>query len=141
MVRLHQLAVLTRTLACYLYASPCLASQGYCSLRVRVLAPNGQRPEAPVSVREKSGRKEEKMQGISEDVLFCDLGILPVTVVVGQEGCFQVVVKDVPLSWSQPYMLRVTYDAETCTEEKLPQPKPLCRALFEGHGSRWEVDQ
>ena len=84
----------------------------------------------PVSVIEKNGRREEKSQDTSGDVQFCDLGILPVTVVVGQKGCNQIVVKDVPLSWRQPYTLHVTWDWEPCQKDAVPPPKPLCQVLF-----------
>lgn len=139
MERLHSITVLTATFACLLFAAPLLAAQEYCSLSVRVLAPNGRRPEAPVSVTEKNGRTEDKMQDTLQDLQFCDLGILPVTVVVGQKGCEQVVVKDVIISWNKPYTLQVTYDAEKCTEERLPPPKPLCQALFRvvGPDGKW----
>jgi len=135
MERLHQLTLLTGALACLLFAVPSSGAQDYCSLRVRVLAPNGQRPEAPVSVIETNGRTEEKAQDTSKDVQFCDLGILPVTVVVGQKGCDQVVVKDVPLSWQEPYTLLVTYDVQKCTQDHLPPPKPVCQVLLRIAGS------
>jgi hypothetical protein len=57
----------------------------YCSLSVRVLSPDGRRPEVPVSVEESSGRVvDEEQEG--DDVKFCDLGIRSVTVTVGVLG-------------------------------------------------------
>jgi len=119
-------------------ASP-LAAQDYCSLKVRVLTPKGERPEALVAVQERNGRNLEKEQGLSDDVQFCDLGLLPVTVVVGLKGCNQIVVNDVPLSWREPYLLTVTWDFEPCLEEKPPAPVPVCEVLFRvsGPDGRW----
>lgn len=104
-------------------------AQDRCSLIVRVLTPDGLRPGASVSVKEQNGRTEELEQG-NEDVNFCDLGILPVTVTVGSSSvCNQVVVRDVPLAWNRTYLLRVTYDPEAC-RERVPPPEPTCEILF-----------
>jgi hypothetical protein len=102
-----------------------------CSLRVRVLSPDGQRPEAPVEVIEASGRAEDKEQGNS-DVEFCDLGILPVTVKVGSSGlCNGVTVRDVPVSWDQTYLLTVTYDPSACAIwHRPPPPVAACEFLL-----------
>jgi hypothetical protein len=139
MERLYQLVLLFGAVVCFLGAAPPSAAKDYCSLRVRVLAPNGQRPEVRVTVREISGRKLEKRQGFSEDLEFCDLGIEPVTVVVGLKGCNQIVINDVPLSWQEPYTLKVTYDYEPCMQEKPPPPKPVCEVLFRvaGADEKW----
>jgi hypothetical protein len=83
---------------------------------VRVLLPDGRRPEAPVTVIEHGGRTEEKDQE-DRDVEFCDLGILPVTVKVGSDGmCNQTTVENVPISYDNTYTLVVTYDALACTD-------------------------
>ncbi len=85
----------------------------------------------PLVVKEKNGRTTQKEQDVnSADVLFCDLGILPVTVVVGARGCNQITVDDVPLSWQKTYTLIVTYDFEACLEEKPPLPIPMCEILL-----------
>jgi len=108
-------------------------AQDRCSLIVRVLTPDGRRPEAPVSVKEEGGRVEELEQE-DEDVRFCALGILPVTVTVGSGGmCNQVVVRDVPVAWNRTYLLRVTYDPLAC-RERIPPPEPTCEILFRVRG-------
>jgi hypothetical protein len=107
-----------------------IVAADYCSLAVRVLSPDNRRPvEVPVSVREKGGRVVEK-ETTTEDVKFCDLGISPVTVTVGNDTCNQVVVHDVPLDWNEQYLLNVTYDPEPCMPEQPPAPVPVCRVLF-----------
>jgi hypothetical protein len=104
-------------------------AQEHCSLIVRVLSPDGRRPKAPVSVKQQDGRVEELEQG-NEDLRFCGLGILWVTVTVGSGGmCNQVVVRDVPVAWNRTYLLRVTYDPEACPE-RVPPPEPTCEVLF-----------
>jgi hypothetical protein len=98
-------------------------------LIVRVLTPDGQRPEASVFVTERSGRTVERDQE-DEDVRFCDLGILPVGVKVGSDGtCNQVEIHDVPVSLKREYLLRITYDPEACPEPP-PPPFPICRVLI-----------
>jgi hypothetical protein len=108
-----------------------MGGQDVCSLRVRALAPDGVRGKFWISVKEESGRVEEKRQG-EEDARFCDLGILPVTVTVGSHGqCNQVTIRDVPISWGRSYLLKVTYDPAACDVwEVAPPPVPLCELLF-----------
>lgn len=107
-----------------------LAGQDYCSLTVRVVAPNGRRPAVSVYVQEANGRVVEKEQE-SADVRFCDLGGLPVTVKVGEDKtCNQVIVREVPVSWREPYLLRVIYDPEPCLVDAPPPPTPICRVVF-----------
>lgn len=111
----------------------------YCSLTVRVLSPDGRRVHAVVSVEEQDGRKIER-DPTAQDLAFCDLGILPVTVKVGADGtCNQVVVKDVPVSWQESYLLTVSYDLEPCLEDLPPSPAPVCSVLFRVSDSetRW----
>ncbi len=113
--------------------SGCIAfGQTYCSLTVRVLAPDGRRPEVSISVAEKNGRTLEKDQEPDlGDVDFCDLGGLPVDVKVGNDGsCNQVTVHDVPIVWKEPYLLRVTYDPEPCLRESPLPLAPVCRIVF-----------
>lgn len=131
MKRLRQSLISAVSLVSFLAFSACIsAAQSACSLTVRVLLPDGQRPEAPISVKEQSGRTLEKDQE-NEDVQFCDLGILPVTVTVGSDGlCNQVTVRDVPVAWNQSYLLTVTYDPVACHEHGPPPPVPICRVLF-----------
>jgi hypothetical protein len=127
MERLHSVIAFW-VLSLGLASASAAAQTTYCSLRVRALSPDGRRPAASIVVEEKSGRKIEKDQE-SADVSFCDLGILPVTVTVGDKGCNQVVVKDVPLEWQEPYLLVVTYDVEPCVRET-PRTFPTCQVLL-----------
>jgi hypothetical protein len=117
-------------IAFLLWAASALAGQDYCSLSVRVLTPDGRRPQVSVSVQEANGRVVEKEQR-ARDVRFCDLGGLPVTVKVGgADTCNQVVVRDVPIAWNEPYLLRVTYDPGPCLLCPPPPPTPMCRVVF-----------
>jgi hypothetical protein len=105
------------------------ASPGTCSLAVGVHLPDGRRLEVPISVVEENGRVEDKWQEPGEgDVMFCDLGILPVTVIVGSSGrCHQTTIRKVRLFWEETYRLVVTYDPLACPETvRLPN----CRVLF-----------
>jgi hypothetical protein len=107
-----------------------LAGQDYCSLTVRVVTPDGRRPQVSVSVQEANGRVVEKDHE-SRDVRFCDLGGLPVTVKVGgSDTCNQVIVREVPIAWNEPYLLKVTYDPEPCLVCLPPPPRPICRVVF-----------
>ncbi len=143
MERLHRLVFLCGVAWCLLGSSPVPAAQGYCSLNVRVQTPDGhQQPAVSVEVQERNRRKIEKEEGVTGDVQFCDLGILPVTVVVGLHRCNQVAVNDVPLSWKRPYTLYVTYDFEPCVRDLPPPPTPYCKVLLRVKGSdgKWVRD-
>lgn len=129
MGRLHQL---TLGGAILLGLGPSVAwAADYCSLIVHVVSADGRRPEAIVSVKEKSGRIVER-DPTSEDVKFCDLGIEPVTVTVGADGtCNRVTVADVPLRWAEPYLLTVTYNLDPCLGDAPPHaPVPTCEVLL-----------
>lgn len=134
MGRLYQLMYVQVLLTSWFVLAGCnLCAEDFCSLTVRVVSPDGRRPEAPISVREQDGRVVEKDQEPGGgDVKFCDLGILPVAVTVGSNGlCNQVTVRDVPVSMDRPYLLRVTYDPEACDIwHKIPAPVPQCELLF-----------
>jgi hypothetical protein len=108
-------------------------------LAVRALSPDGRRPQAFISVREKNGRVTE-LEQTDRDVRFCGLGILSVDVTVGQEGCNQVVVRDVPISPEQTFLLNITYDVEPCLYSDVPlPPKPICDVMLRvsGPGDKW----
>ncbi|MGB8475147.1 MAG: hypothetical protein WCE61_13770 [Candidatus Acidiferrum sp.] len=142
MERLHKL-MFTLGLGIYITCCPPLwGAPNYCSLRVRALAPDGRQPEVSIEIREKNGRREEKEQSVTGYVEFCDLGIDPVTVVVGDAGCNQVTVADVPLSWNEPYTLRVTYDIESCLQDLPKSPTPYCEVLLRiaGPDGQWIAD-
>ena len=126
----HRLVLLLSMLICFLHTPSSLLAQDYCSLRVRVLAPNGKPFPVYVTVYEKSGRVIEKEQAPPDDVQFCDLGILPVKVVIGPKGCHEITVDDVRNYWREPYTLAVTYDPEHCMRELLPPPQPICEVLL-----------
>ena len=132
MERLYKIVGLVFVAACILAGSAApVAARDYCSLKVRVLAPANGKVEVPVVVKERNGRTIEREQDLgSEDVLFCDLGILPVTVIVGQRGCNQTTVEDVPLSWQKTYNLVVNYDYVACMQETVPPPVPYCEILL-----------
>jgi hypothetical protein len=128
MERLHPINVLALVTTCLAIGSSALLGES-CSLAVKVLLPDGRRVEAPVSVREENGRLEEHEHEDS-DVIFCDLGILPVTVTVGSDGlCNQVIIRRVPISLDRTYHLTVTYDPLACGETVISQIL-TCKILF-----------
>jgi hypothetical protein len=135
MERLYRVMLLFVMVACWLNATPSLSAKDYCSLKVRVVTPDGRQFPVSVTVYEQSGRKIEKEQAPPHDLQFCDLGILPVKVVVGDSGCHEIVVRDVRNYWQEPYTLKVTYDPEHCMRELPPLPQPLCEVLFRISGS------
>lgn len=102
-------------------------SADYCSLVVKVLNREGQETEAWVTVEERDGRRlrEENAPG---GLRFCDLGILPVTVMVGDPACNQVIVRNVPLEWQQTRELRILYDREPCLIDR--PPSPVCEFVL-----------
>lgn len=120
-----------RVVICILLGGvPAAFAADYCSLVVRVLSPDNKRFfQVLVSVQEESGRVTRK-EADSEDARFCDLGISPVTVTVGEDACNQVVVRNVPLEWEEEYILRITYDREPCMQSPPPRLYPVCRLLF-----------
>ncbi len=130
MERVHRVMLLLAAVAFCLNAAPSLSAKDYCSLKVRVVSPDGRQFPVSVTVYEQSGRKIEKEQAPPHDLQFCDLGILPVKVVVGDSGCHEIVVRDVRNYWQEPYTLKVTYDPERCIRELPPPPEPLCEILF-----------
>jgi hypothetical protein len=81
-----------------------------------VLAPSGEAVRARVVVEERNGWKAEQTSE-SGPLEFCGLGIHPVSVTVGDIGCNQVVVRNVPLSWEETTHLSVTYDKAPCLGE------------------------
>jgi hypothetical protein len=140
MERLYQVVRVLAFASCWAFGTCIASAEGVCSLRVRVLSPDGRRTEAPISVKEESGRTIEKDHE-NDDVEFCDLGILPVAVTVGSDGlCNQITIRDVPVTWNEPYLLRVTYDPDACRREHgPPPPMPICHILFRvsDSGGKW----
>ena len=109
-------------------AFPAIA-EDYCSLRVRVLSPDGSLAPAVVSVEEADGRR--LVRSPNADSTFCDLGAKPVTVKVGADGtCNQVVVRNVPIEWQEPYLLTVMQDRKPCLWDPPPSPVPVCTIVY-----------
>lgn len=103
----------------------------YCSLAVRVLSPSGKRVlETYIAVQEKGRQAIARDVSLDEDATFCDLGIAPVTVTVGFDTCNQVIVRDVPIRWQEPYLLTVTYDPMPCLIDSPPPLVPACQVLL-----------
>jgi hypothetical protein len=100
--RLHKMMLKCCLEFVVLSVAPLVAAQDYCSLTVRVTAPNGR---VAVSVVEKNGRIQEQDQENS-DLRFCDLGGLPVTVKVGED------------------------DPVPCLHDLPRSPVPTCRIVF-----------
>lgn len=104
------------------------SGEAHCSLLVKIVDPNGQDvPEALVRVEEKNGRvvrTENRLGGVR----FCDLGLLPVAIVVGSPNCNEVSLRNVPLEWGRTKTVKVFYDEEPCVRD-LP-PVAACNILF-----------
>ena len=116
-----------------------MSAQDRCSLVIRVLAPDGLRPEVTITVRERNGRTEQKDQE-DKDVRFCDLGILPVEVKVGSDGmCNAVTVRNVPVSLDDTFLLNVTYDPVPCMEKPAPPLVPILPGPVPRVGFGWQV--
>jgi hypothetical protein len=107
----------------------------HCSLNVIVKNSHGQEIDASIRVVEANGRvirKENEPGGAR----FCDLGIMPVLVIVGDASCNEVTVRNVPVDLTSEARLHVTYDIDACLAD--PPPIPVCRLLvrvFAEHGS------
>lgn len=111
-------------------AASAAGAADYCSLVVRVVDPNGRRPTAEVTVTEQGGRKLTQIEE-GNDAKFCDLGLRPVTVDVGDVGtCNQVRISDVPLTWNATYHLKITYDPVPCLKEPPHILPRYCTFLF-----------
>ncbi len=96
-----------------------LHAESFCSLVVNVQSPTRKIIETRVEVSEHDGRLTQAItrNGI---VRVCGLGILPVTVVVGDAGCNQVVVRNVPMDWNETRNLLVAYDIAPCQSDTPP---------------------
>lgn len=111
-------------------------SADYCSLVVKVIDRQGRDTEAWVTVEERDGRRlrEENAPG---GVRFCDLGILPVTVMVGDPACNQVIVRNVPLEWQETRELRILYEREPCLVDRAPVAACGILYRFADPGGNW----
>lgn len=101
-------------LMCLVWFGTDLQAQDHCSLVVKVVNSRGNEVATRVTVEERDGRKIEKQGNLADDLTFCDLGLLPVTVIVGYPACSQVVVRNVPLQWGETKTLKVMVERETC---------------------------
>ncbi|MEW5979098.1 MAG: hypothetical protein AB1898_25160 [Acidobacteriota bacterium] len=107
-------------------ASP---AEDHCSLIVKVVNLQDLEVEAFITVTEKNGRVHKKENEIG-GARFCDLGILPVTLVVGKGLCQQVTVRDVQLTWRKTTLLKVIYQREPCMSDSPRSPEPGCDVLL-----------
>jgi hypothetical protein len=97
----------------------CLHAAAYCSLSVKVESPSGKEVATSVVVEDESGWRTERTTRRGP-ARFCGLGIKPVSVIVGDAGCNQVVVRNVPLRWNETRNLSVTYDDAPCLVDTPP---------------------
>ena len=102
-----------------LLAATSLHAAAYCSLSIKVETPSGKEVETRVVVEEEHGWRTERTTRRGQ-ARFCGLGIKPVSVTVGAAGCNQVVVRNVPLRWSETRNLSVIYDEAPCLVDTLP---------------------
>jgi hypothetical protein len=114
----------TATLMCN---STNLHAQGYCSLSVTLVDPQGNSVDAKVSVQERDGRTIEKMATLGS-VQFCDLGITPVSITVGDSGCNQAILRNVGVRWGITTKVRIIYDQASCNVDG--PPVAACQMLF-----------
>jgi hypothetical protein len=105
-------------------------NEGHCSLLVQVRDPPGNPLSAEVTVLERDGRKSVA-KAANGEAQFCDLGINPVSISVGDPGCSQVVVRT-PIEWEQTKTVKVVYDGGPCDDER--PPLPTCKILFRVFG-------
>ena len=112
----------------------------YCSLSVKVENPHGGLVETRVIVEEQNGVKTEQMT-TREPSRFCGLGITPVSIIVGRDGCNQVIVRKVPLSWDETRHLSIIYDEAPCQVDVPPVAACaiLLRVVAVNHGPLGKV--
>ena len=101
-------------LVCLCWFGTDLKAQDECSLVVQIVNSEGVKVRARVAVEERDGRRIEKVSPIPEDIRFCDLGIFPVTVTVGHQACYQVIVRGVTLELGKTRTLKVIHEGEPC---------------------------
>jgi hypothetical protein len=101
-------------------------AEGHCSLVVELRGPDNRPVSEEVTVTEWDGRKTS-LKAANGEARFCDLGIRPVTISVGDAGCSQVVVRT-PVDWEETKTVRIVYDELPCSQET--PPLPTCKLLF-----------
>jgi len=113
------------------------SGQEYCSLIVRILGPVVAAPGVLVKVESEKG---ESFSARTENSVarFCGLGVLPVTVSVGNPAdCNYTVVHNVLPTWGVAREIQVAFDQAACRDEG-PAPILPCAILLrftdeEGH--------
>lgn len=103
--------------------------ESYCSLVVQVFNRDFQEVEAVIRVREADGtlHAEDNRPGGAR---FCALGTDPVDILVGDESCNQVIVRNVQLLYSSTVTSKVLYDRSVCLNDPPPDLVPQCKVLF-----------
>jgi hypothetical protein len=96
------------------------SARDFCSLTVRVANAAGYKPTGlSVALVESNGRTEAATTKDGE-VRFCDLGISPVTLTIGEgDRCNEVVIRNLALNWDTDRVLNVIYDREYCHGDEL----------------------
>ncbi len=110
-----------------------LSGADFCSLRVVVTSSGGGEPDVPVIVELSSGRVIKKRYQ-SGGVEFCDLGIRPVKLVIGNE-CNEVTLSNVVLTWGELRTVRAIYDFCPVRER---MPGTACEILLTARGESGE---
>ena len=127
MEKLFQVKIVLFVLVLTLSATK-TSAQDHCSLVVKIVDSNDREvPEARITLVERNGRtvRAENRRG---GVRFCDLGLLPVNITIGNAACNEVSVKNVPLEWARTKTIKVVYDDEPCRRDS--PALPVCQILF-----------
>jgi len=93
----------------------------YCSLRIEVKTSDPFRPLVPITVEEPNSPSQSATTRGGE-VEFCGLGILPITIRVGDTACSQVIVTKVRLRWGVTSRVVVHYDSTSCNINEGAKP-------------------
>lgn len=130
-------------IAATLCLASCLAEEPYCALRVRLHNPDGRLRSGMVYVVDSNGQRMEKMTEMG-DAAFCDLGLGPVTVIVGgSQSCNRTEIHRVALQWQKPYQLLVYFDPVRC-QIGGPEIQRFCQGLVrvteDEEERRWIAD-
>ena len=111
---------------------------GVCPLKVVVINDHQLDVDANITVVERSGRKHERENDVG-GVEFCDLGILPVRVEVGNPAsCSYTVVDNVWLEFGSQAILRVLRNIDHFLKTLPPDMPPICKVLLRVRN--WEGD-
>ena len=109
-----------RAMVLLLLTSTASSAADYCSLTVQVSDGHGNHPTGiSVTVVEGNGRTEA---GVTKDGVakFCDLGLSSVDITVGEaDGCAEVVVRNVDMSWGVEKTVGVIHNRDYCNEDEI----------------------